>query len=70
MTTNQRRKDDRVGRLLHPPEAAQCAVCRNELEPCLENECLEFAGRTWWFCSERCRDEFDRQPLGWSEEAP
>ena len=68
--TSQRRREDRVIRLLYPPEAATCAVCRKELEPCLDTELIEFAGRAWWLCGARCKDEFDRQPLGWSEEAP
>ena len=69
MSAPYRRKNDRVAGWLQAPEATDCTVCGQELEPCLENERLDFAGLTWWFCSEACRNEFDRQPLFWSEEA-
>ena len=69
MNTEHRRRDDRVTGRLRAPQAADCAVCGQELEPCLENERLDFAGLTRWFCCRTCRDEFDRQPLFWSEES-
>jgi YHS domain-containing protein len=54
-----------------PPGAAeqQCLVCRHRRDfDCLVVDAsprtphADYAGRTHYFCSERCRQEFQRQP--------
>lgn len=54
-----------------PPEAEvqQCLVCRNKRDfSCLEikktpdTPHAQFGGRTYWFCSEHCRSDFEASP--------
>lgn len=58
-----RRREDRTRERLQPPREALCAVCGKELELPQESEHVEFASRTLWFCTEACREEFERHPL-------
>jgi YHS domain-containing protein len=58
---------DRVVERERPSGPVVCPVCARVFEPDQEAEHVEFASRTVWLCNERCRKEFDRQPLRYTE---
>ena len=62
-----RRKTDRIAERRRPSGPLRCPVCARKFEPDEEAEGVDFGGQVLWLCSIRCVDEFDRQPLRYSD---
>lgn len=43
----------------------ECAVCSSSADPSISSD---FKGNTYVFCSNDCKDEFDKDPEAFAEE--